>query len=570
MSGKGTILLIEDEKVLRFTLENILSDEGYNVAAVQNFNEAIDKLSKHNFDLIFADIILGSGKTGIDILKEVKDMGIKCPVVIFTGYPSVETASEAVRLDAFDYIPKPVRKNTLLHVTRKALEYKALYDENEKYRLNLEAIFKSVSDGIISVDSDLSVIEINESAINICGFSCNKIKGEKFTSLSKLCSGKCIEVLKETVKTKKSMEVNHLECEHKKRPSQIVDVITSLLLNRHGLFSGAVMILRDETRLNYLEQLLNERIKFHNIIGRSRVMQKIYSSIENLADLQTTVLITGESGTGKELVAEALHYKGVRRDKPLVKVNCTAIPENLIESELFGHVKGAFTGAVKDNIGRFKKADKGTIFLDEIGDMTQVMQLRLLRVLQEMEFERVGDSTPIKVDVRVLAATNQNLQEKVKEGQFRKDLYYRLKVVEITLPPLRERHEDITLLMEYFLEKFNKKFNKNIKSISEEVKNLFTNYPWPGNIRELEHVMEYASIYCKTSIITVENLPSEFHKGDFFSLEEKADEAQEIREVLIKTGWNKAKAARILGMHRTTLYQKIKIYQITDRQDTME
>jgi len=564
MSGKGNILLVEDEKVLRFTLENILSEEGYNVTALQNFNEAIDKLSRQSFDLIFADIILGSGKTGIDILREVKNMEKKCPVVIFTGYPSVDTASEAVRLDAFDYISKPVRKNTLLHVTRKALAYKALYDENEKYRLNLEAIFKSVSDGIVSVDSDLSVIEINESALTICGFSCDKIKGKKFTSLSKLCSGKCIEILKETIKTKKPVEVNHLECEHRKRPSQIVDVITSLLLNDSGLLSGVVMILRDKTRLNYLEQLVNKQIKFHNIIGKSRVMQKIYASIENLADIQTTVLITGESGTGKELVAEALHYKGTRRDKPLVKVNCSAIPENLIESEFFGHVKGAFTGAVKDSTGRFKKADKGTIFLDEIGDMTQVMQLRLLRVLQEMEFERVGDSTPIKVDVRVIAATNQALEEKVKTGEFRKDLYYRLKVVEIKLPPLRERTEDIILLIEYFLEKFNKKFDKKIKSLSEEVKNLFMNYLWPGNIRELEHVMEYASIYCKTSIITVEHLPSEFHKGDSVNQGKKTGEAQEIREALIKTGWNKAKAARILGMHRTILYQKIKFYQITD------
>lgn len=220
------------------------------------------------------------------------------------------------------------------------------------------------------------------------------------------------------------------------------------------------MIVHDETTLAELEMKIGNPRKYHNIIGQSEKMQQIYSLIETLSNLKTTVLITGENGTGKELIAEAIHFRGQRSNKPLVKVNCSAISEHLLESELFGHVKGAFTDAISDSTGRFQKADSGTIFLDEIGDITTATQLKLMRVLQEMEFEKVGSSTTIKVDVRVIAATNQCLKDKIKRGQFRQDLYYRLRVVEINLPPLKDRKEDIPLLVEHFLEKFNRDFKK--------------------------------------------------------------------------------------------------------------
>ncbi|MBT3260359.1 MAG: sigma-54-dependent Fis family transcriptional regulator, partial [Deltaproteobacteria bacterium] len=209
-----------------------------------------------------------------------------------------------------------------------------------------------------------------------------------------------------------------------------------------------------------------------------------------------TVLITGESGTGKELVAEALHYKGGRNHKPLVKVNCSALSDNLLESELFGHIKGSFTGAVKDRIGRFQMADGGTILLDEIGDMPPKIQVKLLRVLQEKTFERVGESTSIKVDVRVVACTNQALREKIEQGEFREDLYYRLNVVEICVPPLRERKEDIPFLIDHFVKKFNKNINKDIFGISTDVQKVFMDYSWPGNVREMEHALEHAFILC--------------------------------------------------------------------------
>ena len=270
------------------------------------------------------------------------------------------------------------------------------------------------------------------------------------------------------------------------------------------------MTIRDETRLTLLERDLKRRRDFHRLlIGKSEAMQAIYDLIDSLADLRTTVLITGESGTGKELVAEALHYAGCRRDQALVKVNCSALAETVLESELFGHVRGAFTGATHDRAGRFAKADGGTMFLDEIGDLSPLLQQKLLRVLQEKEFERVGDSTPIKVDVRIIAATNRDLKALVAGGAFREDLYYRLKVVELKLPPLRARRLDIPLLVDFFLKEFSAEFNKAIDGVSAEVMELFLDYPWPGNVRELRHVIEHACILSRQTTLTLADLPAD-------------------------------------------------------------
>ena len=279
-------------------------------------------------------------------------------------------------------------------------------------RLNLEAIFRSIKDAIITVDEECSVLELNQAAKNICHYSQRDI-GQDFRTLSEGRGGKCVEAIVKTIEKRKPIELYRLECKCQHRLGQVVTLTTAPLLDEQDAFAGAVLVIRDETRLATLERALEDRRRFHNIIGENDKMQKIYSLIEELADVPTTALIRGESGTGKELVAEALHHRGSRRDKPLVKVNCAALPDNLLETELFGHVKGAFTGAISDKIGRFQRADGGTIFLDEIGDISPMMQLRLLRVLQEKEFERVGDTAPIKVDVRVVAATNQDLLEQV-------------------------------------------------------------------------------------------------------------------------------------------------------------
>ncbi len=447
-------------------------------------------------------------------------------------------------------------------------ELKAVEEDLNKYRGNLEAIFRSVKDAIITIDTGMRVIEINEAAGRICGFRRDSL-GNDFSKLKALCSFRCVESLKEAIASKEPVEVYRLECRKAGRHGQTVTLSIYPLLDGSGEIVGAVLVMKDETRLDDLERDLNERKQLHNIIGKNRRMQEIYSLVEDLADVQTTVLITGESGTGKELVAEALHYGGARSDKPLVKVNCAGLAEQILESELFGHVKGAFTGAVKDRLGRFQLADGGTIFLDEVGDISREMQLRLLRVLQHREFERVGDSRTIKVDVRIIAATNKDLLDRVSQGRFREDLYYRLKVVEIALPPLRERLDDLPLLTDYFIKKFNKKFGKEIKDASEDVQKIFLDYRWPGNIRELEHAIEHAFIICRDDTIYPSHLPAvlrglvegirtTYYRGS------NGDERGEIVRALEKTAWNKAKAARILGMSRRTIYRKIGQYGIME------
>ena len=565
MEKRYRILVIDDEESIRYTFESFLEDKGYYVETAGGFDEAVERINHEDFDLVFADVILPGGKTGIDVIRELKAWNPYCPVVMITGDPNVDSASEAVRLGAFDYIPKPVRQETLVRVAAMALKQKTLVEERERYRSNLEAIFRSVKDAIITVDGDLRVVEINEAASKICGLSRESI-GQSFNVAQTDCRRNCVDAVVESIETKQPVRFFRMECGREESPGCVVTLSTSPLLDHQGTFSGVVIVIRDETRLANLERDLKERRQLYNIIGSDWKMQEIYSLIENLADLQSTVLITGESGTGKELVAEALHYHGVRGDKTLVKVNCAALSENLLESELFGHVKGAFTGAITDKVGRFQKADGGTIFLDEIGDISQRTQLRLLRVLQDMEFERVGDSTPVHADVRVIAATNQDLAEKVRLGEFREDLYYRLKVVEMHIPALRDRLEDVPLLTDHFLGKFNKKFNRNITGISADVQKIFMEYRWPGNVRELEHSLEHAFILCRQNIITVDYLPGNIRSiaaSGVHRARGKRDEKGEILSALEKTGGNKAKAARLLGIDRKTLYRKIERLRLT-------
>ena len=450
----------------------------------------------------------------------------------------------------------------VLAVVTDITERKKIEEQNNRCRYNLEAILRSVQDGMIAVDKNLVLTEINEAACNICGFSRDAI-GKSLDSLG--CEGKCIQSVLEAINKEVPSRMFRIKCQPFNNPARLISLTASPLLNKQGNSIGAVMVITDETRLATLDKEAEDRKEYHKIIGKSKKMQKLYSMIETLSDVSSTVLITGESGTGKELVAEALHYVGARTKKPLVKVNCSALPETLLESELFGHVKGAFTGAIKNKPGLFERADGGTIFLDEIGDITPAMQIRLLRVLQESEFERVGDTKSIKLDVRVIAATNQKLQEKVKAGLFREDLYYRLKVVELELPPLRERKEDIPLLTAHFLKKFSEKFKKEIVALSENVKKIFISHSWPGNIRELEHALEHACILSSGSFITEDDLPKDllvFPAELIPSYNEKSDR-EAIVEALEKTAGNKAKAARLLGISRQTIYRKIKEYSIS-------
>ena len=354
----------------------------------------------------------------------------------------------------------------------------------------------------------------------------------------------------------------------------LLETVKTPMCDSEGRLIGVLGIARDitgrvkaeEERLK-MELSLKIRSQFYGIVGSAPSMQRVYSLIEALADVPTTVLILGESGTGKELVAAALHSSGKRSGGPFIKVNCSALSESLLESELFGHVRGAFTGAIADKIGRFQKADGGTLFLDEIGDISSTIQMRLLRVLQESEFERVGDSSPIKVNVRIIAATNMNLEVKVLQGLFRKDLYYRLNVIRLELPPLRDRLDDLHLLVTHFIKRFNDKFDREILGVSDNVMDLFRAHDWPGNIRELEHVIERAIILCTSNIISVNDLPDAVlhdprhatndSSAATYPSSETTRQPLTIEEALVKAGGNKTRAAKLLGISRWTLYRKL-------------
>ncbi|MHC4270368.1 MAG: sigma-54 dependent transcriptional regulator [Planctomycetota bacterium] len=566
---KVKILIIDDEESIRITIKEFLLKEGYDVFEAKSFEETIKIINTERIDVVLSDIVL-EDKSGIDILKKVNERHLKCPVILFTGYPNLETASEAVRIGAYDYITKPVEKEVLLHTTRMALRHKTLIEERDRNHAILKATFKSVKDAIITVDNDLKIIEINDAAKKICGVLREDVIGISFDSIPKLCCGQCIEAIKKTIQEKRSVEIYRLECNHENRKGQMITLNTFPLMdNIDGIDSidgidGCVIVVKDETHVSGLEKELESRQRFSNIIGKDEKMQGLYSLMENLYNIDTTVLITGESGTGKGLIAEAIHYGGARRQGQFVKVDCSALTETLLESELFGHIRGAFTGAVSDKIGRFQKADGGTIFLDEIGDVSLGVQQRLLRVIQEKTFERVGDSTQIRVDVRIVAATNKNLQEKVRQKKFREDLYYRLKIIELSSPPLRDRQGDIPLLVEHFIEIFNQKMKKNINNISDDVYKIFMNYEWPGNIRELRNAIERSFVVCNKTVITAEDLPNELREIKTTpSVDENSNERNRILQALEKTHWKKTKAAKLLGISRRTIYNKIKEYNIS-------
>ena len=581
------ILVIDDEESLRNTFQFFLQNEGYSpVITASTYEEALNEINDRHFDLIISDIVLG-GSTGIDLLRRVRELGRTCPVVMITGYPTVETASEAVRLGAFDYIPKPVEKQTLLKTARLALRQHQLElgqrraeQERERYRTFLETVFKSVADGIITVDMNLGIMEMNPAARLLLGELEPGLAEQN--SIARLCSRDEFAPLKkdllQALKTGGEISARNFECQGAGRRRKVLSVSTAPLKDGAGGLAGAVMVVRDQSPVEAVPT--GRRHQFLRFLGASDAMQAAYTMIENVGRVDLTVLITGESGTGKELAAEALHLESHRKNRPLVKVDCTAIPESLLESELFGHRKGSFTGADRDRLGRILQADGGTLFLDEIGDISPLMQLRLLRFLQESTFYPVGQDTPLQVDVRVITATNVDLKEKVRSGAFREDLYFRLRVIDIILPPLRERGDDILLLADHFIARIAPKVGKTIGGLSDQARQLLLQHRWPGNVRELEHVIERACVLCPGPTISTDHLPL-----DLTSLPRPAEQpafadsgpappvfaqpepvapattlsrADRIVAALRTAGGNKAKAARLLGIDRTTLYRKIK------------
>jgi len=386
---------------------------------------------------------------------------------------------------------------------------------------------------------------------------CRKIKGNE-----KL---KFIPVIILTVRSSLEDKINGLNL-------GADDYLTKPFINDELLAKVRVMLrikdLHDELKREkdkniLLAQELEKRYSFGNIIGKSQKMQQIYDLISDISNTDSTVLIQGESGTGKELIARAIHFNSYRKDKAFVVANCSAYAQNLLESELFGHERGSFTGAVRRKIGRFELAHGGTIFLDEIGEISPPTQILLLRVLQDHRFERVGGEETLEVDVRIIAATNKNLVEEMKKGTFREDLYYRLNVIPLFMPPLRERRDDILLLASHFLEKFSQEKGKEIKSFSPEVLEIFLAHTWPGNVRELENVIEHAVIVAKNRLVLPRDLPQSFTQGPE-PLQRPSTLFDHERDLILKTlettNWNKHKAAKKLNVTRSTLYGKIKRY----------
>ncbi len=558
------ILVVDDEKNLRATFQAFLVNAGYHVETAEDVDSALDILHRMHCDVVISDILLGR-QTGIDLLRTLKDKGLDIPVIMVTGYPNMDTAVEAIRLGAFDYLGKPVTKHDLLHATAKALKFKQLQDENATFQSHLEGIFLSVREGLISLDPKGIVTACNAAAEQLLGLAGPTV-GVLSRDLPGMASPVIQSLVQKTLQEQKSASAARHEIVIGEQRSRVVSLNTSPLMLAGGQFAGAVLVIHDETRVAELERNLHERREFQRLIGKSRVMQKVYDLIEDLADVPSTVLITGESGTGKELVADALHDMGPRQNGPFVKVNCAAIPDTLLESELFGHVRGAFTGAVHNRVGRFYKANGGTILLDEIGDISPRMQQRMLRVLQEKQIEKVGDETPINIDVRVIAATNKDLLEMVHKGEFREDLYYRLNVVLVELPPLRERREDIPMLIEHFRQRFNKELKRQVETIDDEVLDRFMEYDWPGNVRELQHALEHAFIRCRSSIVLLEHLPANLRGREVpvaLKLSTAGDDEEEILcDALRRAGGNKSKAARLLGIDRKTLYRKMEKHAV--------
>ena len=441
------VLVVDDDQDMRALLRDVLEEHGYKVTLAQNGQEALKSLREGEYPVVLTDLRM-KGIQGIELLAEIKRSFPDTNVILMTAFGSVETALEAMKQGASDYLMKPVKNDDLLRVTERSFR---------------EALLRS--------------------------------------------------------------EINRLRRE------------------------------------------VNKEYSFNQILGKSKPMREIFDLIRRVADSPTNILITGESGTGKELVAKALHYNSERKDAAFVAVNCAAIPEQLLESELFGHMRGAFTDAKVDKRGLFEEAAKGTLFLDEISELPLMLQAKLLRAIQEKEIRRLGANRPIAVDTRLIAATNLNLSEEVKAKRFREDLYYRLNVIEMRLPPLRERREDIPLLVDAFLKKFGQARGKDVKGVSEATMALLVDYAWPGNVRELENVIERAVTLSRGDKIVPDDLPGTIQgsRGDRRVLDEAAEkmhplheiEKEYIKKILEKMGGNKYQAAQVLGIDRKTLYRKL-------------
>lgn len=557
------ILVVEEDKSFGRFLESTLTAAGYQTVLLPDRSQAAAWLQKQSFGLAIINLDQ-QNPNDPPLLQTIQQHQPDCPIILVTDKPTLETAVEAVRFGVFDYLATPLNKQDLLQVTAKAIRPPPV----EKPRQDQTAsrnIVASLSDAIVTIDDQGRFTHFNPAALEHFGLPASVI-GQTLAQLEPPCGHNCLDLLRDVLDHKGPVERYRQQCQNPAHPGQIFSARCLPLVNDQGLFTGAVLVLRKETRFTRKEPELREGSIYHNIVGTSPEMRRLYLLLDKLAKVNSTVLLQGESGTGKELVAEALHYKGARCRRPFVRVNCAGLSETLLDSELFGHAKGAFTGAIKDRCGRFQMAQGGTILLDEIGDISPGLQLKLLRVLQEKEIERLGDATPIPVDVRIIAATHQDLREKIRLGLFREDLYFRLKVVHLFMPPLRQRASDIPLLVDYFVDTYSQQFNKVIIGVSEKVMEIFYHYSWPGNVRELKHMLEHAFIFNESGLIDVDDLPAEVLSHALPTVPTGPDlhpsEKQQLIATMNRTGGNKARAARELNISRQTLYRKLSHFKI--------
>ncbi len=433
--------------------------------------------------------------------------------------------------------------------------------------LHTNIILDSVADGVFTVDKDMKITYFNRAAEKITGVSCRQAIGQYCYEvlMSNICEKTCplrcsFETGEETIDRHKNL----LRTDGKQIP---VSISTSVLRDETGKVLGGVETFRDLSPFEELKKEIKHTYTLEDIISKNHRIQEIFNILPNIAESESTVLIQGRSGSGKELFARAIHNLSLRSSRPFVAINCGALPDTLLESELFGYVKGAFTDAKKDKPGRFALAKGGTIFLDEVESLLPATQVKLLRVLQEREFEPLGATATVNADVRIIAATKKDLFTLVETGAFRDDLYFRLKVVKLELPSLKERRSDIPLLVDHFVEKFNRKMSRLIDHVSDEVLDVLMNYDYPGNVRELENIIEHAFVMCREEEIQLQHLPPEFSTSKFnavisFSNSTPLQQAerQTLLETLEKHSWNKVETAKDLGVHRGTLWRKMKKY----------
>lgn len=579
----GRILVVDDEEGLRHTFVLFLKRAGYSpVREAGSMVEALSFLENEEFDLIISDIVLGEG-SGIDLLRAVRQKNSQCPVVMVTGYPNIATAAEAVRLGAYDYLPKPVKKDALLEVADRALrqylgeKQRHVQEEAKSRRLAWQrSVIQSAPAIIIVLDQGYEVLEMNGLARKWCKEHLPQVEeGRRLIAGMHPLIDAMLEEGRRVLGGAEASEEKKIEWEEGSRDGwSVLRMTVGPMQPAEGEVEGVVVTIHPEEIAAPVRG--NALGDFHLLRGSSEAMRQLYGLIQHVGAVDTTVLITGESGSGKGLVADALHKESRRAGKNFVKVDCAALSDEILESELFGHSKGAFTGADFHRPGRILQAHGGTLFLDEIGDISEKMQLRLLRFLQEKMFYPVGRDQPVLVDVRVIAATNADLKQKIAKGLFREDLYFRLRVVELHVPPLRSRQGDIALLAKYFLAEASREMGKKIKTLDEDALAQLCQYSWPGNVRELEHVIKRAVVLCEGDVLQPRDLPREVLEEkkmagpgaeDQPSVKDtdnspRLSEAQIIVRTLREVGGNKAKAARALAMDRSTLYRKLAAYGI--------